>query len=525
MKRPLSALHFALLLAATGTWGCGGATPPQAPARTAPTKTTAHGDEPPGFDATCSNGIRHQLASLKQPITLHVYTSSRTPELTRAGTKVVEVARWFERGAGGKVVVDVTEAKTRAEIRRAKELGLLPFDPEDMHGVEPDSAGAAVFGVAFECGPESDVIARVDSSEHGGLRGWIANRIRETAARVEGRKWTIGVVSAKGEIKLSEPNLVAAAPDGKRPSILRILSEAVPFYPVEEIDLHGGDTEIRSDLAALVITQPAVSYTEKELRRIDEAVTRGLPLAVFASAVNVAAGDATMHASLSTWSLEKLLAGYGVEMKREAIFDWGSSMAIPVQLQDGRQIQVLLHGLVLARAEGGGVDGAALPFFRSDEIAFPFASPLVTHPEKQPDATLRALARSTPSASVDASDSLDLKLGARIDPKGESGKRTMAVLLQGKIRSAFGGQAPSAFGRVLVVSSSQFLANPLARAGNPVNARSAALLGEDAEDVLAVSQLYAQRYLTATILAFKNSLDWMTLEEDLLPCFEEKGSE
>lgn len=520
MKRPLSAFLLALLFTATATWSCGGAPPPQAPATPPPSAETA---DPPGFDATCSKGIRHQLASLEQPITVHVYTSGRTPELTREGAKVVEVVRWFERGAGGKVVVDVTEAKTRAEIRRAKDFGLLPFDPEDMHGVEPDSAGAAVFGVAFECGPESDIIARVDTSEHSGLRGWIANKIREMAARVEGRKWAVGVVSAKGEIKLSEPNLVAARPDGTRPSMLRILSEALPFYHVEEIDLHGGDTVIRSDLAALVLTQPAVPYTEKELRRIDEAVTRGLPLAVFASAVNVAAGDATMHASLSTWSLEKLLAGYGVEMKREAIFDWGSSMSIPVQLQDGRQIQVPLHGLVLARAEGGGIDGASLPFSRLDELAFPFASPLVTHPEKQPDAAMRTLARSTSSASVDASDSLDLSLGAKIEPKGEPGKRTMAVLLHGKIRSAFGGQAPSAPGRVLIVSSSQFLANPLARAGNPVS--PAAPPGQDAEDVLAVSQVYAQGYLTATILALKNTLDWMTLEEDLLPCFEEKGSE
>jgi hypothetical protein len=72
---------------------------------------------------------------------------------------------------------------------------------------------------------------------------------------------------------------------------------------------------------------------------------------------------------------------------------------------------------------------------------------------------------------------------------------------------------------VLVVSASQFLANPFARAGNappmPPQMQMMGGLGGD-EELQMLSQPYAQKYLTATILALKNTLDWMSGDSDLI---------
>ena len=38
------------------------------------------------------------------------------------------------------------------------------------------------------------------------------------------------------------------------------------------------------------------------------------------------------------------------------------------------------------------------------------------------------------------------------------------------------------------------------------------------EELLTLSQPYAQQFLTETILAFKNTLDWMSADSDLLAC-------
>src|SRR5262249_50809241 len=96
------------------------------------------------------------------------------------------------------------------------------------------------------------------------------------------------------------------------------------------------------------------------------------------------------------------------------------------------------------------------------------------------------------------------------------------------LKSAYGGQegqgvtaaaqAP-ADSRVLVVSSSQFLANPLARAGNappmPPQMMMMGGMGGDGE-LQQLSQGYAQEYLTNTILAFQNTMAWAAGDSTLL---------
>ena len=72
--------------------------------------------------------------------------------------------------------------------------------------------------------------------------------------------------------------------------------------------------------------------------------------------------------------------------------------------------------------------------------------------------------------------------------------------------------------RVLVIASSQFLANPFARAGNGQDMQQMGMqmpMGGD-EQLLQIAQPYAQGGLTNTILSFKNTLDWVTGDTDLL---------
>jgi hypothetical protein len=115
-----------------------------------------------------------------------------------------------------------------------------------------------------------------------------------------------------------------------------------------------------------------------------------------------------------------------------------------------------------------------------------------------------------------------------LKPQGEYAQRAMAIALEGKIKSAFAGKegegisAPAESkdkSRLLVISASQFLANPFARAGNPppMPPQMAMMgpMGGD-EELMMISQPYAQQYLTTSILAFKNTLDWMGGDPDLI---------
>ena len=112
-------------------------------------------------------------------------------------------------------------------------------------------------------------------------------------------------------------------------------------------------------------------------------------------------------------------------------------------------------------------------------------------------------------------------------PQGQYGQRAVAITLEGTLKSAFAGNEASGISapaqskdksRVLVISAAQFLANPFARAGNPppMPPQMAMMgsMGGD-EQMMMISQPYAQQYLTETILALKNSLDWMGGDSDL----------
>ena len=116
----------------------------------------------------------------------------------------------------------------------------------------------------------------------------------------------------------------------------QVVEQAFPYYKFEDVDLKGGETVIDEGIDALILTQPGKDYTDKELRRVDEFMMReNKALVVYASAVNMKASDAKFGATLSTHGLEKLLGGYGVEMKKDAVFDWARSIRLPVPTQAG----------------------------------------------------------------------------------------------------------------------------------------------------------------------------------------------
>jgi ABC-type uncharacterized transport system involved in gliding motility auxiliary subunit len=506
---------------------------------------------------TLSQGSQRLVREgLKQDLQIDFYVTRGLAKYDAFIRDVTELLDEYERAGNGKVKYTVIEAKTEDQKAAAKEAGLQEATIGDTNegGGESATIARGFLGMAFKYGSEKEAIPILAPEAALGLEFWITNKIREIRDRADEISQKIGVITGKDEIKLSESNLVASQPGrGNGPNMRGILEQALPFYKFEDVDLKGGDEEINKELKGLIITQPGKEFTEKELRRIDQFLMLGeKSLVVFASAVNLKASDATMKATLNTWGLEKLLDGYGIEMKKEAVLDWGATMRIPFQTQSGQIGWKLQHGVIQAQHDDGAddknqtLDTSFAPFFRIEEISFPFPSPLVPHADKQPKARMRVVARSTPYATADTSDTIDMKFTSELSPKGQKEQFVTAVAVeaaccdgsnkcaetdpckQGKIQSAFGGQegqgisAPKESAgpsRILVVASSEFLANPLARAGNPPPMPPQMMMmggmGGD-EDLQMLSQMYAQKYLTATILVFKNTLDWAANDSTLL---------
>jgi hypothetical protein len=173
------------------------------------------------------------------------------------------------------------------------------------------------------------------------------------------------------------------------------------------------------------------------------------------------------------------------------------------------------------------LDTAFPGFFRLPEIVIPFPSSLAIHPDKQPEAKVTVVARSTPRSIVETGDTVDLKPFKKWAPKGNWSQFPLAAQVEGTLKSAFpsgdkmGVEAPeksAKTSRVFLVSSSEFLTNPFARAGNGTEMSQFGMnmpMGQD-QELLQLASPYAQQALTQTILAFKNTLDWISGDTDLL---------
>jgi ABC-type uncharacterized transport system involved in gliding motility auxiliary subunit len=263
---------------------------------------------------------------------------------------------------------------------------------------------------------------------------------------------------------------------------------------------------------------------------------KGKALAVFAGAVNLKANDATMNATLSLHGLDKLLDGYGVSVAKDVVLDLGRHVRLVVPTMGGMAGADLYQILDVQddsrfSANEQLIDTTFPCLFRVQDVALPFTSSLSIKADKQPEAKMRVVARSSPAAVHLTGDTEDLHAFQKWAPKLKGLKQDQFAVgadVEGTLSTAFpdgdkqGVESPAKSAkpaRVFVLASSEFLANPLARSGSAPDmgqfGQMMPNLGGD-EQLLMLAGPYAQQYITGSILVFKNTLDWLSGDTDLL---------
>lgn len=486
---------------------------------------------------TLSVGSGNLVRSLQSPMLVEAYVNTKLPKLKVFVQELTDLLKSYERAGEGKFKYTLIEPDTEELRKQAEEAGLQPMamgDPGEGGG-DQIAIAQGYLGLVFKYGSEKDTIPQLSPANSVGLEFWISNKIREVRDKADDIKHKIGVVTGKEELKLDDTNLLPRQGGRGGPSIKSVIAQAFPFYEFVDVDLKDGETEIDASLDGLIITQPGKAYTERELRRIDQFLMLGnKALAVFASAVSMKPNDASMNASLDLHGLDTLLGGYGIDMKKDAVFDYGASFRVGVPTASG--IVAIRHpGIVHVVAdprfseEERLLDTGFPAFFRIEEMAFPYPSSLELVRDKQPaEVELKVLARTTPNSSAVTGENVDMKIRRQWKPTPPFQQRAIAASAEGPLKSAFpegddqgitkNAQAPEP-SRVLVVSSSQFITNPFAFSGNgPELGGQFAMFGNIGGDqeLLAFAGPYAQSYLTQTILSLKNTLDWVSGDTDLL---------
>ena len=90
--------------------------------------------------------------------------------------------------------------------------------------------------------------------------------------------------------------------------------------------------------------------------------------------------------------------------------------------------------------------------------------------------------------------------------------RPLGVRIEGSLRSAFDPLRWSVWSRVLVLSSSQYFSNPLARAASGNNGAPTPGIGAD------LAKLSSRYEMDKTLQLFIDMLDWMTLPTEYAQC-------
>jgi ABC-type uncharacterized transport system involved in gliding motility auxiliary subunit len=482
---------------------------------------------------TLSKGSGSLLKSMKQNMQVDAYVTKGLPKLDAFVRDLRDLLQDYKDNSGGHFDYAIIEAKDEEAKKAAKEAGLVEQPFGEANETENSAAVTQGFmGLVMKYGSEKDAIKFLPPDRTDGLEFWITNKVREVRDRGDNLKHKIGVLTGHDEMKLSEPNLI---PSGQgKPNLQQIITQNFPFYTLQDVDLKGGDSDVDESIDGLIITQPGKDITEKELRRIDQFVMKGKSLVVIAGAANVKASDASMSASLNTHGLEKLLDGYGIELHKDVVLDFGRSFRVSMMTQGGvasARFPQMADIQDDQRFTGDEqlLDTGFPAFFRIPQLSFPFPSSVTLKKDKQAEATLKILARTTPRSIAETSDTVDLKPFKAWKPKGTWQQFGVAASADGTLATAFpagdkmGVDAPAKSAkpsRVLVIASSQFLANPFARAGNgpDMGGQMAMMMGGAGgdEQLQQLAGPYAQQALTSTILAFKNTLDFLTGDTDLL---------
>lgn len=487
---------------------------------------------------TLSQGSGRLVRNLKEPIQVDAYVTRGLAQLDTFVRDLTDLLKEYQRASGGKFKFTLIEANTDELRQRAKEAGLEPMTSIDANAASGDKAEIAqgYMGLVLKYGSEKEVIPQMAPNMSTGLEFWITNKVREVRDRAENIKHQIGVITNKDELKLTDNNLLARHGQRGSPNLQGILTSNFPFYSFTDVDLKEGNEEISKDLAGLIITQPRKNYTERELRRIDQFLMRGnKALVIYASAVTLKPQDATMEAQLDLHGLEKLTQGYGIDIKKNVVMDYGAQFSFIVPTSTG-QFVAIRHPAIARVVDDPRADEKErlldthfAGFFRIPELAFPFSSSIELIRNKQPmDVELQIVARTTPQTSVIEGDSVDLKLKPDWKPKPPFKQQAVSAFAKGKLKSAFAGAKDDSIpvaeraeqpSRVFVVASSEFITNPFAYAGNGQEMGGQfQMMGSIGGDQLlqSVAQPYAERYLMNTIVSVKNTLDWMTGDSDLI---------
>jgi ABC-type uncharacterized transport system involved in gliding motility auxiliary subunit len=247
----------------------------------------------------------------------------------------------------------------------------------------------------------------------------------------------IGYLADHDTLSLTGPPPMFAQGHGDSLSALNNLLSGV--YSVKSVNLKDG--EIPDGLKFLMIAGPKEKFTDYELYQIDQFLMKGNSLAVFLDSFNEVRGGGNPMMGRSYYmpvetGLEKLLAHYGLNVKRSIVLDENCyKQQVPRAFGGGER--KIYYAPIIKREN---INSGAEYLKNIKGLVMLKASPVTVDEKKISDNGLKAQALfSSSDRAWEMEERIDLNPMFMSPPSDESefGKRTLAYVVEGEFPSYF----------------------------------------------------------------------------------------
>ncbi len=461
---------------------------------------------------TLSQGTRRTLQRLADTVTITVYWSPDQPAPANDDERLLREQLQEYVAAGNDRVVVRWVRTDNDERRRQADSASCPKRPLQAVNVRERQA---TFQEVYRCMTfqylrNSERIEFVPPSVEG-----LEYQVTSIIKKMIDPERRIGFLTGHDE----------SSPEQSLPYLSRILQEAHLGYTTTTVNLNGGNDDIPADIKGLVILNPTRRIEERELRRINGYLMRGGSVAIFASGVNTTGSDTRPSATRAEHNLNALLEGYGVTLNSDVVLDYQGMDAIQ-EIEMGRvRIPMFAYPALLAQREDGGpgINVAHPSVFRLPLVVMPFVSSLTLNESRAREhGTQLTVVGRTTVRSVTQRENFELNAVELIERRGSvfsraNGPHTVAVALEGQIRSAFAaeaGAAPAATGDAGVTAA------PVQTPAHASASNPARLMVVGSGKLFGIEQLRTiapiQGGIPTNVQMLLNVFDWLSQDPDLL---------
>lgn len=380
-------------------------------------------------DYSISPVSKEVLKSLDDVVIIKTYFSENAPaQFIQVKKDVADILDSYQNYSGGRIEIEHIDPSKNPDLKTELTNKGIPEMQFNDYGKDKFQVINGFMGLSIQYNDKTEVIPVIQDTNN--FEYQLTTKIKKIT---DTNELSIGYVTSNGTASLEE-------------DLKTVAGSLQALYHIETIDL-AGKAALPKDISTIVIVGPTKKFTDDQLKKLDAFLMSGGSLAIYADGVKV---DRSMKSEISDVNLNKLLEKYGLKINSDLIIDSVAGIAAFNQGFITFNIEYPYWPRLTAESFAKGNPAVA----KLNNVTLPWASSITVSADDKISGKREILAHTSPRSSLVMGE---FNLNPQQDFKPtDISEHTVAVLVSGKIKSAF-GKGETDKGRLLVISDADFM--------------------------------------------------------------------